>query len=369
MLLSTILALLLLPIAALGGSATLLDALYNGSVKPESIAAAGDLDMPKIRPGVNATSYDWWYFDVVSTDARASVTIVFYDSGPEGFINPYERGPLSVSITGLFPNGSAYDFSAPATSAVVSRHAGGSFATSGVYKDSGFEWKGTTSSDDGEVTYVVSIDAPSIGVNGTVSFKSIAPPHYPCGLNVPGATEQLFPHVFWSNAIPDALAQVDLSLAGAELKFDGYGYHDKNWGDTPFVTTTATWYWGHAHLGPYSIVWFDAVDSVGTEHFSGYVAKGGKVLLSSCAKDSAVARPWGANDTYPPTVTTGVMQGLDIQFDLGHGKTFWANVSTTAVAIDFGVYVRTLGTVTGGLHGCSKTFDGIALFEEFKFTS
>ncbi|OIW29571.1 hypothetical protein CONLIGDRAFT_654116 [Coniochaeta ligniaria NRRL 30616] len=353
-------ALALLPVAALAESVTLPNVLHDGPITPDGISAKGHIDWPKLLPGVNATSYDWWYFDVVSADAKASATVVFYNSGPNGFINTFLGGPLSASLIGVLPNGTVYDISVPATSAIISR-SDDSSATSAVYTDSGFSFNGTsTSTHHGKAAqrYVVTIDAPELGVTGTLTLDSLAPAHYPCGPDSsPGQTELLFPHVWWSNAVPDAAGEVDLLINGTEVKFDGVGYHDKNWGDTPFVTTTSTWYWGHARLGPYSIVWFDAFDSAGVEHYSGYVAKDGKVLLGSCAQDAVVVRPWGINGEFPPKIGTGVPQGLEVVFDLGYGKTFWAN--------------RTLGTVTGGLGGggCDgRTYQGASLFEEFKLT-
>ena len=81
-----------------------------------------------------------------------------------------------------------------------------------------------------------------------------------------------------------------------------------------------------------------------------------------------MVRPWGANDAYPPTATTGVMQGLEVRFDLGNGETLLANVTTGSVVVDVVVYVRTLGTVVGGVEGSGHMFKGRTLFEEFKFT-
>lgn len=295
-----------------------------------------------------------------------------YNSGPDGFVNDYLGGPLAATLVGVYPNGTIYNIQVPATSASFSRYDPDSFATSAVYEGSGFSFNGTRLGN-GNVRYVVNIDAPEIGASGTISLDSVAPAHYPCGPDSPGQQEMLLPHVYWSNAIPDAVSEVDLVINGTEIKFEGAGYHDKNWGDAPFISAISTWYWGHAHLGPYSIVWFDAVDQAGVEYQSGYVAKDGKLLLGSCAHGSVVVRPWGSNSEYPPTISTPPMQGLDVQFDLGHGRSFRANVTTGAIVAPDGegVYFRTLGTVTGGLggQGCgidTTTYEGVALFEEFK---
>ncbi|KAJ9150279.1 Hydroxyneurosporene dehydrogenase [Pleurostoma richardsiae] len=360
---------LLLLQRAWGYTVTLPDILYNGTVTAESTSIEGNLDGPKLTPRANSTSFDWWYFDAVSASTNASVTVVFYEAGPNGFINDYLGGPLSVSISGSFANGTLFSLSASATGgAIIHVDDDGIDAE---WKGSGFSILGTGLTTS-HATYVVTVDSPTIGVEGSFTLKSHAPAHYPCGLNVPGVSEIMVPHVFWSNAVPDASAFVNLTIGGSPLAFhDGVGYHDKNWGDAPFVTTTSSWYWGHARLGPYSLVWFDALDLAGTEYFSGYVAKRGKVLQASCATGAAVARPWGANDAYPPVFSTGVMQGLEVRFDLGEGETLVANVTTGLPVVDVGAYVRTLGTVTGAVEGpggCKIVYEGRTLFEEFKFT-
>lgn len=188
-------------------------------------------------------------------------------------------------------------------------------------------------------------------------------------MNKPAVTEVILPHVGWANAVPDATTTVSLIFSdNSTLRFiDGVGYHDKNWGDQPFVESTSQWYWGHAHLGPYSIVWFDALDLAGEEYFSGYVAENGKVIETSCAAQAVVVRPWGANSTYPPTMTTGRMEGLGVEFDLGNGTTLVANVTTGTILTENAVYLRTLGTVEGGIDG-GEVYTGRALLERFTLT-
>ena len=183
-----------------------------------------------------------------------------------------------------------------------------------------------------------------------------------------GATEVLLPHIFWANAVPDAHATVDLVVNGSPLHIsDGIGYHDKNWGDQPIGFAVSSWTWGHARFGPYSIVWYDALDWNGVEYFSGYVAKHGKVLMSSCASQAVLARPWGANSTYPPLITTGPVEGLNLVFDLG-GKKLVANVTSGPTVVNTeGSYMRILGTIRGGME--HEHYEGRVLFEELKFNS
>lgn len=177
------------------------------------------------------------------------------------------------------------------------------------------------------------------------------------------------PHVYWANALPDATASVAVTFAdGTAMTFaDGVGYHDKNWGDEPFADVVSSWYWGHAHLGPYSLVFFSTIDLDGAEYVSGFVAADGDVEIASCADGVVTLRPWGANDTYPPTATSGIMQGLEAVFDLGDGSELAANVTRGTIVMDYSnsVYIRALGTVTGGIVGGETYTDGRAMFEQF----
>ncbi len=41
-----------------------------------------------------------------------------------------------------------------------------------------------------------------------------------------GKTMEIMPHIGWSNAVPAARAQVNLNVNGANVEFNGIGYHD-----------------------------------------------------------------------------------------------------------------------------------------------
>jgi hypothetical protein len=171
--------------------------------------------------------------------------------------------------------------------------------------------------------------------------------------------------------VPDADATVDLTVHGTPLRFAGLGYHDKNWGLAPFAADVAHTYWGHARVGPYSVVWSNALVPTGSgnatkEYFSGAVAKDGRLITVSCAQDASVVRPWGANDAYPPTYSTGPPQGLAISFDLGAEGALELNVTSYLTVINVESYQRQLGSVKGGLKGCKEEYEGKALYEQFK---
>lgn len=297
-----------------------------------------------------------------------------------------------MSIIGTFANGTIFDLSAPANS--VDIRYGPDEGISLDFVDSGFSFTGSNLKKK-NVEYVVNIDSPGIGLKGSIRYQSVsnnascplgqdshnqniwqvidrhrqrAPAHYPCGPSTAGSNLQMLPHVGWSNAVPDAHATVSLQFTtdNTTLAFsDGIGYHDKNWGDQSFLASTNLWYWGHARLGPYSVVWFDAFDLQGEEYFSGYVAINGTVLESSCASGESIVRPWGVNGVFPPNITTGIPQGLEVTFDLGDGQVLWANVTTGTLVIGGETgYARMLGTLVGGMVG-GVIYKGRALFEEF----
>ncbi|KAJ7334030.1 hypothetical protein DFH08DRAFT_1019939, partial [Mycena albidolilacea] len=292
-------------------------ALSNTSSIGIFTSTALNLDAPKVLP-INASTFDWWYFDVVDTNpnSRASAAVVFYNTGPTAL--PFISIPgttLSAQVIVSFPNGtlSSAPGIAVADRATVLTSDNGS---SGQWHGAGIAWTHSVYSGAWEIL----IDSPELGMKGSIHLKPVstaAPSHYPCGPAVAGQSLAVGPHIGWANAIPDAVSTVDLVVDGTRLDFTGAGYHDKNWSDQPFAENVISWYWGHGRVGPYSIVWFDFLATNGVEHVSAYAAKDGKILVSSCDLSSIRVRPTGENATYPPLLTTGPPSGYHITLDLG----------------------------------------------------
>jgi hypothetical protein len=177
-------------------------------------------------------------------------------------------------------------------------------------------------------------------------------------------TQNHLPHLFWANAVPDAQALIDLTINGTSLKFDGVGYHDKNWGDASVITSPKYWDWGHASIGPYSVVWYDLLDYNNTEHVYSYVAKDGEILSTACGGKALEVRQWDANATYPPTFGIPSSQGLTARWDLGNGQFFFTNLTKDFIVHNEGVYARAVGSIKGGIEG-EECFEGKAMYEEF----
>jgi hypothetical protein len=70
---------------------------------------------------------------------------------------------------------------------------------------------------------------------------------------------------------------------------------------------------GHGRLGPYSIVWYDALTPSGEEYVSAYVALDGKILGAQC--NGSLVRLFGTNSTYPPTQASNNPTGFTINVD------------------------------------------------------
>ncbi|MCJ1473861.1 hypothetical protein MMC13_002514 [Lambiella insularis] len=334
------------PDAAVGDSGALFTSTAHG------------LDAPKVTP-VNATSYDWWYFDAVSEDQQYNVVFTFLAAPASGF--PSSAAPDNAILQAAFflsypGHETSYYTAIPATDATVVSVGNGA---NGHFEGTGMGFTGTPHMD----YYVVYLDSPSIGVKGYMTLQSLAPAHYPCGPAEAGQDMTIMPGVGWANAVPDAAATVELDVNGTSVNFSGVGYHDKNWGITPFQNNVGSWYWGHGRLGPYSIVWYDALTPTGAEYVSGYVACDGKILGAVCSNVSV--RPTGANATYPPVIGVGSPQGFHIEIDLGAEGTMVLDAAATFHNVDQGgSYYRSTGTLTGGIRG-QQAFNGTALWEEF----
>jgi hypothetical protein len=140
----------------------------------------------------------------------------------------------------------------------------------------------------------------------------------------------------------------------------------QNWGARSFADNVGSWYWGHGRLGPYSIVWYDALTPAGAEYLSAYVTVGGKIIGSQCS--GITVRPSGANSTYPPTLTSGDAEGFHIAIDLGTAGTLTVDVSRQVTLVNTTAYKRWTGSLRGGIEG-SETWWGAALYEQFAFNA
>ena len=64
----------------------------------------------------------------------------------------------------------------------------------------------------------------------------------------------------WFVAQPDAEVDATLVMNGKTQHFkNGQGYHDHNWGNVSLEKILNHWYWGRAHVGPYTVIACDII--------------------------------------------------------------------------------------------------------------
>lgn len=192
---------------------------FNGSVTPSFTSEKFGFDGPRMSD-YNSTVWDWWYFDVVEPGTNSSIIVIFNLALDTALLGGSKTIMPNADITGTFPNGTryAYHYEASDGAVVITEKKGGS---SGVWHGTGMKW----SSSPDMKTYVVSIETPAI--SGTITYHSLAPPHYPCGPKVPGSKLEIARNFGWANAVPDADVDVDLMVRGEGFRYNGVGYHDK----------------------------------------------------------------------------------------------------------------------------------------------
>ncbi|KAJ5683666.1 uncharacterized protein N7477_000011 [Penicillium maclennaniae] len=338
------------------------------------------LDGPQVS-SINASVFDWWYFDAVSeSDPGDSIVVTFFTSSATAFpfLDPSGSSVLIAYLWASFANGTVFSEYIPATVATV---AGGDSAkppSSGNWGSTGFSW---TALNEDLSEYEVVIASEEIQVEGPDTASA-------CGIQAGTTKLEVAPHIGWACLIPDAVGTIDMNIQGSRLSFRGPAYHDKNWSDRPFLESVQNWYWGHGRLEPYSIVWFSYSaldDPSNTTYVSSYVAKDGDVLVSACTSSILTVRPFGSFNTtggrYPPWAGD-IPDGFLLEFDLGNSNN-WLKVNVSIdslVAGDGKYYMRWTGSLSGEVvqgqsedrqdvctpvQSSETRLSGVAVFEQF----
>ena len=134
-----------------------------------------------------------------------------------------------ASIAATFPNGTQTVFLLTASEAVVTTNLDDSSADwagmgmSGSWTGTGMSWSGSSDLS----SYTVIVNSPANGIVGNFTLKPNALAHYSCGPgDATGTSMVSSPKIGWSNAVPDADAEIDFEIQGSPLAFTGVGYHD-----------------------------------------------------------------------------------------------------------------------------------------------
>lgn len=124
-------------------------------------------DGPKLD-FINGSSFDWWYFDAVSSDGKTQLTITFFTTVATTLGFGADFGTTNfVSFLAAFPNGTQYqqfDFAGP----VVIQE--GRFGIRANWTGTGFSFEG--SRDLG--FYRVVVDSDRLRIHGDMTFDSVS---------------------------------------------------------------------------------------------------------------------------------------------------------------------------------------------------
>jgi hypothetical protein len=142
---------------------------------------------------------------------------------------------------------------------------------------------------------------------------------------------------------------------------------NQNWGDVPFPLAVQSWYWGHGTLGPYDLVWFDAIDATGKESVSGYLLQNGKVVSSTCTAGAKGLKVRPIGTAYPPKSSTPTPRDFNIVMELGHGAVLNATAMAVSEQLNAEIYTRWVGGISGLVNGTKVA--GPAVWEQFQFAS
>lgn len=131
------------------------------------------LDSPQLS-SINASVFDWWYFDVVSdTDPRESLVVTFFTSSAAAFpfLNPNETSVLIAYIWASFANGSVFADYVPATIATVAGGDSSQSPSSGIWSSTGLSW---TALQDDLSQYEIVVASEKMQVEGRFFLTSVS---------------------------------------------------------------------------------------------------------------------------------------------------------------------------------------------------
>jgi hypothetical protein len=145
--------------------------LYAGPSEVQFTSCASGADSPRVNP-INATTFDWWYFDAVSDDGTQALTIIFFTSSYIGFSFNIANAvdPLNVYVFANTGSGLPVSFPVVATSVTINTVGNGA---SGNWTDSGISFEGASDLS----TYTVTFDktALNLGIEGMFTLTTVSP--------------------------------------------------------------------------------------------------------------------------------------------------------------------------------------------------
>ena len=203
-----------------------------------------DLDPDRIQPWEDGLrtdpatrSFEWWYYDV-RLDDGTRITVELHTKPP---IAP-PSAPLTpfVSIVMVRPDGTLVVKNALQPAGEF--HAGRDGCDVRIGRN-------YCRGDLGRHEVHVELEGIAIDLELT---SELAPWRPATGHVFLGEQQDRF--IAWLPSMPRARVVARIVSAGRSERLAGVGYHDHNWGNVATASVVDHWYWGHAHIGPYTVV-------------------------------------------------------------------------------------------------------------------
>ncbi|PKY01998.1 hypothetical protein P168DRAFT_328989 [Aspergillus campestris IBT 28561] len=204
---------------------------------------------------------------------------------------------------------------------------------------------------------VVELNVPEKGVSASITMRARAPLHVPCGVKQEGASYMLTELLGWAPVVAGAEARVEVLVNGTKSVFEGAGYADQIFSLQPLFADLTQWYWGHARVGPYSLVWYYHIDAKHHVSRSFQLAQDGKAVVAACGDRSGTVTPLGGGGGGVPVADPAGITGWVVSVVDERGREYRFEVRNDHVAQDQDLMgaahdIRWIGRVEGGgLHG------------------
>jgi hypothetical protein len=209
-------------------SVLLTNEIVDGEIKISSYDALSNNEFP-MTENLNASAWELWYFDAVSSSGDAAVMISFFRDGSQSRMG---KGSLRTTLQAIWPDGSTFGTEHYADESIIKACPEETMEAS---------WRGGESSASFEISHGLNealVQFDLAAVKGSLSLSSLVPAFLEDGnTDLPAEASQILtPTVYWLQPIPRASVDVALNIDGKELSFTGSGGHDRFW--TPFSWMT-----------------------------------------------------------------------------------------------------------------------------------
>lgn len=273
-------------------------------VGPEALQHEGLREIPEIwEDGLRAApkpgNFEWWYFDSQFEDGSMAVIVFFTKS----LLDRSSTLKPGVTITITRPDGTKLsETSLVAPSAF-------SASKERCYVRAGESWVRGDLCD-------YELHAKTGALAAQLNFKGLVPAWRP-GVGKNYYDEALTHYFAWLPSIPYGAVEGRMIYDGKMHVVKGSCYHDHNWGNVGLNQVLASWYWGRAHVGDYTLIFAEMQATKQYDHQAipiFMLARGSQILVGEgeplqVVEGDFIADPGGRS--YPDKLDVEWQKGAD----------------------------------------------------------